>query len=52
MLIDRNAPGDPSTGSRRDRDRARRLITEAVATYRDLGMPKLVETAGELPGEV
>src|SRR5439155_2195352 len=37
MLIDRNGPGD--------RDKAFRLLTEAIATYRQVGMPKHVEMA-------
>ena len=37
MLIDRDAPGD--------RDKARELLTEAVAMYRRIGMPKHVEMA-------
>jgi class 3 adenylate cyclase/tetratricopeptide (TPR) repeat protein len=52
MLIDRDAPGDPSTGSGRDRERARELLTEAVAMYRRIGMPKHVEMAEAMLGEV
>ena len=37
MLIDRDAPGD--------RDKAFRLLTEAIAVYREIGMPKHVEMA-------
>ncbi len=37
MLIDRDAPGD--------RDKARALLTEAIAMYRKIGMPKHVEMA-------
>jgi len=48
MLIDRDAPGDPSTGSARDRDRARELLTEAIAMYRRIGMPKHVGMAQAL----
>ena len=44
MLIDRNAPGD--------RDKAWRLLTEAIAMYRRIGMPKHVEMAEALLGEV
>jgi hypothetical protein len=44
MLIDRNAPGD--------RDKARELLTEAIAMYRQIGMPKHVEMAEALLGEV
>ena len=52
MLIDRDGPGDPSTGSGRDRDKARELLTEAVAMYRRIGMPKHIEMAEALLGEV
>jgi hypothetical protein len=45
MLIDRNAPGDPSTGSGQDRDRARDLLSGAIAMYRRIGMSKHVEMA-------
>lgn len=48
ILIDRDGPGDPSTGSGRDRDKARELVTEAVAMYRQIGMPKHIEMAEEL----
>ena len=44
MLIDRDGPGD--------RDRARELLTEAIAMYRDIGMPKHVEMAEALLREV
>jgi hypothetical protein len=44
MLIDRDAPGD--------RDKARQILTEAVTMYRQIGMPKHVETAEELLGEL
>jgi len=44
MLIDRNAPGD--------RDKARQLLTEAIAMYRRIGMPKHVEMAEALLSEV
>jgi hypothetical protein len=44
MLIDRNAPGD--------RDKARELLTEAIAMYRRIGMPKHIEMAEALLGEV
>ena len=40
MLIDRDAPGD--------REKARELLTEAVAMYRRIGMPKHVEMAEAL----
>jgi tetratricopeptide (TPR) repeat protein len=44
MLLDRNAAGD--------RDKAFRLLTEAIAMYREIGMPKHVEMAEALLGEV
>ena len=44
MLIDRNAPGD--------RAKARELLTEAIAMYRKIGMPKHVEMAEALLREV
>ncbi len=44
MLIERDAPGD--------RDKARQLLTEAIAMYRKIGMPKHVEMAGALLGDV
>ena len=37
MLLDRDYPGD--------RDKARELLTEAIAMYRKIGMPKHVEMA-------
>jgi class 3 adenylate cyclase/tetratricopeptide (TPR) repeat protein len=40
MLIDRDAPGD--------REKARQLLTEAIAMYRRIGMPKHVEMAEEM----
>jgi tetratricopeptide (TPR) repeat protein len=40
MLTDRDAPGD--------RDKAFRLLTEAIAMYRRIGMPKHVEMAQAL----
>lgn len=43
MLIDRDGPGD--------RDKAIRLLTEAVAMYRRIGMPKHVEMAEALLSE-
>ena len=52
MLIDRDAPGDPSTGSGRDRDRARELLTEAIAMYRRIGMPEHIEMAEALLSEM
>jgi class 3 adenylate cyclase/tetratricopeptide (TPR) repeat protein len=44
MLIDRDGPGD--------RDRAREMLTEAVAMYRKIGMPKHIEMAEALLGEL
>ncbi len=44
MLIDRDGPGD--------RDKARQLLTEAIAMYRQIGMPKHVEMAEAMLGEV
>jgi tetratricopeptide (TPR) repeat protein len=44
MLIDRDAPGD--------QDKARELLTEAIAMYREIGMPKHVEMAEALLGEL
>ncbi len=44
MLIDRDGPGD--------RDKAFRLLTEAVAMFRQMGMPEHVEMAEALLGEV
>ena len=44
MLIDRDGPGD--------RDKARELLTEAIAMYRQIGMPKHVEMAETLLGDV
>ncbi len=43
MLIDRDAHGD--------RDKAFRLLTEAIAMYREIGMPKHVEMAEAMLGE-
>jgi tetratricopeptide (TPR) repeat protein len=43
MLIDRDAPGD--------RDKARQLLREAIAMYREIGMPKHVEMAEALLNE-
>jgi len=43
MLIDRDAPGD--------RDKARELLTEAIAMYGQIGMPKHVEMAEALLGQ-
>jgi len=43
MLLDRDAPGD--------RDKAFRLLTEAIAMYREIGMPKHVEMAEALLAE-
>jgi len=44
MLIDRDAPGD--------REKARELLTEAIAMYRRIGMPKHIEMAEALLREV
>jgi len=44
MLIDRDAPGDG--------EKARELLTEAVAMYRRIGMPKHVEMAEATLGEI
>jgi tetratricopeptide (TPR) repeat protein len=44
MLMDRNAPGD--------RDKARQLLTEAIAMYRQIGMPKHQEMAQALLGQL
>jgi predicted ATPase/class 3 adenylate cyclase len=44
MLIDRDGPGD--------RDKARELLTEAIAMYRRIGMPKHIEMAEALLREV
>ena len=44
MLIERNAAGD--------RDKARPLLTEATATYRELGMPSFLEMAEALLQEL
>jgi tetratricopeptide (TPR) repeat protein len=44
MLLDRDAPGD--------RDKAFRLLTEAIAMYRQIGMPKHIGMAEALLGEV
>jgi len=39
-LIERNESGD--------KEKARDLLTEATATYRDLGMPTFLENAEDL----
>jgi class 3 adenylate cyclase/tetratricopeptide (TPR) repeat protein len=44
MLIDRDGSGD--------REKARQLLTEAIAMYRQIGMPKHVEMAEALLGEL
>ena len=44
MLLDRDGTGDP--------DKARELLTEAIAMYRKMGMPKHVEIAEVILGEV
>ena len=43
MLLDRDAPGD--------REKARELLTEAIAMYRGIGMPRHVEMAEALLSE-
>ncbi len=44
MLMDRDGPGD--------RDKARELLTEAIAMYRQIGMPKHLEMVEAMLGEV
>ena len=44
MLVDRDAPGD--------HEKARQLLTEAIAMYRRIGMPKHVEMAEALLGGI
>jgi hypothetical protein len=44
MLIDRSAPCD--------RDKARQFLTEAIAMYQEIGMPKHVEMADEMLGQL
>jgi tetratricopeptide (TPR) repeat protein len=44
MLIERNDPGD--------KEKAKTLLTEATATYRELGMPTFLEKAEELLGKL
>ena len=44
MLLDRDDPGD--------RDKAFRLLTEAITMYREIGMPKHLEMAEEMLSEV
>ena len=44
MLLDRDAP--------EDRERARELLTEAIAMYRQIGMPKHVELAAGMLREL
>ncbi len=44
MLIDRDGPGD--------RDKARELLSEAIAMYRKIGMPRHVEMAEAILTEV
>ena len=44
MLIDRHAPGD--------REKAREMLAEAIAMYRNIGMPKHVEMAEAMLGKV
>jgi class 3 adenylate cyclase/tetratricopeptide (TPR) repeat protein len=59
MLIDRArsehpepVEGRPSKGSAADLEKARQLLTEAIAMYRRIGMPKHVEMAEEMLGEL
>jgi hypothetical protein len=40
MLIARDQPGD--------RERARQLLTEAIAMYRQIGMPRHLQMADEM----
>jgi class 3 adenylate cyclase/tetratricopeptide (TPR) repeat protein len=44
MLIERNEAGD--------KEKAKALLTEAIATYRELGMPTFLEDAEELMGKL
>ena len=44
MLLDRDGPGD--------REKARTLLSEAIAMYRQIGMPKHVEMAETMLREV
>ena len=44
MLMDRDGPGD--------RDKAWRLLTEAITMYREIGMPKHVEMAETMLGDL
>ena len=44
MLLDRDGPGD--------REKAFRLLTEAIAMYSEIGMPKHVEMANALLRQV
>ena len=43
---------EASTGADPDLAKARELLTEAIAMYRQIGMPKHVEMAEALLGEV
>jgi tetratricopeptide (TPR) repeat protein len=59
MLIDRArsehpepVEGRPSRSSGADLEKARQLLTEAIAMYRQIGMPKHVEMAEERLGEL
>ena len=45
MLLARDQPGDPSTSSGQDRERAVKLLTEALDTAQELGMKTLTERA-------
>ena len=44
MLLDRDDPGD--------RDKAFRLLTEAVTMYQEIGMPKHLEMAQAMLGDL
>lgn len=44
ILIDRHAPSD--------HEKARQLLTKVVSMHRQIGMPKHVEMAEDLPREV
>jgi tetratricopeptide (TPR) repeat protein len=48
----RRVEGRPSRSSAADLDKARQLLTEAIAMYRQIGMPKHVEMVEALLGEL
>jgi hypothetical protein len=52
MLIDRAQTGARPGDGPGDRDKARQLLTETVAMYRKIGMPKHVEMVEKMLGEV